>query len=728
MALPTIPYEDVAALPLPGMSFPVRISFSPDGKYITFLDSPEGSLVRRLYAFDPQTGQRHLLLTAPGEGATEENLSLEEKLRRERQRQHDLGVTTYAWSPRGGNLLLPLPDGLYIWYGVQGEQPRKLMSTERGPVLDPRFSPDGEWVAFVQNSELWVIAAGGGVAVQLTRGAAERGCTNGLAEYIAQEEMGRGQGYWWSPDSSQLAFEEVDENHIPIYRIFHQGKEKLGEEAQEDHRYPFAGQANARVRMGVVDRQGGSPIWMDLGPETDIYLARVHWLPDGRLLVEVENREQTRLDLLTLDPRTGQSQVLFSETSDVWINLNDLFWAIKRGDYGGHFLWGSERSGFQHLYLYDSQGQLVRQLTSGDWMVDSLAGVDTTAGLVYFTGTRETPLEKHLYAVPLAGGEVRRITKEAGMHTVVLDKDCRHFIDTHDCLDQPPRVTLRSLQDDKELAVIHEPGDSRISRLGLRPPELVTLHNRDNDLLYGAIYRPPMETYGSGPYPTIVSVYGGPHVQMVANTWRMSVAMRAQALARQGFLVFVLDNRGSARRGLAFEGAVKHRLGKVEVQDQVDGVRWLVQMGLADADRVGIYGWSYGGYMAAMCLCRSSRTFKAAVAGAPVTHWDGYDTHYTERYMGTPQTNPEGYRDSAVMQHICGMAGRLMLVHGLIDENVHFRHTARMINALIEARKTYHLLLFPDERHSPRKQTDRVFMEEQIRDFLVREVMGSSPG
>jgi dipeptidyl-peptidase-4 len=271
------------------------------------------------------------------------------------------------------------------------------------------------------------------------------------------------------------------------------------------------------------------------------------------------------------------------------------------------------------------------------------------------------------------------------------------------------------------LHTIFDQDDPRVEGLDLQPPALVSLQNRAGITLHGAVYRPPAR-FGEGPYPTIVSVYGGPHVQFVADSWVLTVDLRAQYLSRLGFLVFKLDNRGSARRGLEFEAAIQHDLGHLEVEDQVDGVNWLVDQGLADPDRVGIYGWSYGGYMAAMCLARAPGTFRVAVAGAPVSHMDGYDTHYTERYMGTPQTNAVGYETSSVMHHVSNIAGKLMLVHGLIDENVHFRHTARLINALITARKPYELLLFPDERHSPRKLEDRVYMEERIRDFFVEHL------
>jgi dipeptidyl-peptidase-4 len=292
-------------------------------------------------------------------------------------------------------------------------------------------------------------------------------------------------------------------------------------------------------------------------------------------------------------------------------------------------------------------------------------------------------------------------------------------------LDTAQTVTLRRLADGELLQTVYNRPAPRLTDLGLQPPELVNLTSRDGAELHGAIYRPPAH-FGPGPYPTIVAVYGGPHVQTVSRSWAMTVNMRAQYLRRRGFLVWALDNRGSARRGLAFEAALKGRMGSVEVDDQVDGVQWLVGQGLADPARVGIYGWSYGGYMAALCLLKAPETFRVAVAGAPVTSWDGYDTHYTERYMGTPGENPQGYAQSSALAHAASLRGRLLLVHGLIDENVHFRHTARLINALTAARKPYDLLLFPDERHMPRRLADRIFMEERITEYFAQYLQPTS--
>jgi dipeptidyl-peptidase-4 len=715
MSRSSFPIEEVARYPAPGNVAPGDFAFSPDDSILTYLYSPEHVSSRQLFALDLKTGERQSFLAFSKE-TTEENVSLAEALRRERQRQLATGVTQYEWSPKADRVLVPFPDGLYVQDGLQAPL-RKILDTADQPALDPRFSPDGQWVAYVQDVELFIIPSGGGEPRQLTSGARGTGKTNGLAEYVAQEEMDRHHGYWWSQDNRWLAFEEVDETHIPVYRILHQGKDIVGEDAQEDHRYPFAGQPNARVRLGVVSVDGGEPRWLNLGEFE--YLARVHWMASGHLAVQLLDRDQTHLNIVCFDVQTGAPRVLLTEESDIWINLHDMFFSlpIRNTEYPDGFIWAAERSGYQHLYLYDCDGNLVRQLTEGNWVVEDIAGVDVRRGVVYFMGRRDSVLESHLYAVSFEGGEPRRITREAGMHHVVLDHAFEYFVDLHDSLQQPPRATLRRLSNGSKVRDLYINDDPRLQEFKLRPPEVISFQNRDGVTLHGALYRPP--TRSRKPLPAIIYVYGGPHAQLVTQSWSLTAFMQAQFFRSLGFVVFVLDNRGSAKRGLAFEGAIKHDLGNLEVQDQVDGVRWLVDQAIADPDRIGVTGGSYGGYMAAMCLCRAPEVFKAALAVSPVTHWDGYDTCYTERYMGTPENNPDGYKVSSVMYHVKNMRGELMLSHGLIDENVHFRHTARLIKALIQERKLYSLLLFPDERHSPRRLEDRVFMQEGFCDFFL---------
>lgn len=711
---------DVARRPLPGTVVPTSIQFSPDGSTLTFLVAEPGSLEQRLVAVDVATGER-IVVPTPGAGVDEADLSIEERLRRERARELAVGITRHQWAGRADTILVPLADGLWVLDGVGGsdtvgaDTARLVVPADASPLLDARLSSDGRRLGFVRDDEVHVTDVATGETVAITAGAAGTGRTNGLAEYIAQEEMGRPYGFWFSPDAEQVAFCEVDETHIPVYRIVHQGSDDVGQGAQEDHRYPFAGADNARVRVGVVPADGSGatdPVWLDLGCTgigDDRYVARVDWSSTGDVVVQVEDRSQTRLDVIAFDPTTGAGRLLLRETSDVWINLHDDLRFLA----DGRFLWSSERSGFRHLELRDADGTLVRELTGGDHVVTRLVAADEEHA--WYTSTEASPLERHLNRIRLDGtGAPERLTVEPGVHSSVVHPTSGAWVDSASSPTHPPVVTLHRPGGDD--LVLHDAShDPAIADLGLVPPTELVVAADDGTELHAALYVPD----GDGPHPLVVYVYGGPHAQLVTRSWGMTVSLRAQYLRQEGFLVAVVDNRGSTDRGLAFEAHLKHRMGTVEVDDQVALVRALVDDGLADADRVGVYGWSYGGYLSAMCLARRPDVFRAACAGAPVTNWDGYDTHYTERYMGTPAGNPDGYRDGSVMAHVEGLRDRrLLLVHGLIDENVHFRHTARLLDTMIEAGIDHELFLFPSERHVPRREVDRAFMEDRLVAFF----------
>ena len=705
-----ITVQDVVRMPRPGMSVPIGLAFTPDGSRVTYLDSADDSDVRQLYAWDPQTNERGLLLEAPGGGVREGELSLEEQLRRERARERGQGITRYSWSKRGDQLLLPIAGTVWVQDGLDGEARQVVEGVQR-----PTLSPDGTTLAWVDDGRIWLSDTTEVQPRRLTALEPPEGATHGLAEFVAQEEMSRRAGFWWSPQGQSIAFAEVDESHIPIWRIPHEGK---GTPMWEDHRYPFAGEDNARVRLAVTALDTDAPVWLDLTADGAVdphYIARVTWASEDRLLVQVTDRAQQRLDLLVVDPKTGTSRILLTETSDIWINLHSDLRVLKSRP--GELLWASERTGFKHLYRIAEDGRATA-LTEGEWMVDRVVTVDQEAEAVYFMGTRDGATQAHLYRVSLDGGEVRRVTEGDGHHQVIIDRKHTRFLDVHHALDRPPTVGLHDLQTGERIAVMHKPDDPRLDQLPLPPPELRTVTTRDGAVLDAALYRPDTP----GPWPLLVHVYGGPHATLVQNSWGLTVDMRDQWLRAHGFAILKVDNRGAAKRGLRFEGAIRHNMGDLEVRDQADAVQQLVDEGLVDANRVGIFGWSYGGYMSAMSLARAPETFHVAVAGAPVTHWDGYDTHYTERYMGTPQSNPEGYEVSSVMAHVDGIRGDLMLVHGMIDENVHFRHTARLLNALIAADKDAELLAFPNERHVPRGEHDRIYMERRVRDFLVRHL------
>ncbi len=731
--VPPFPIEATAAFPAPGMTLPGSLSFSADDIHLTYLLGAPANPWQRLCEMETDAGTTRLLLDPGEDGIREDALSLAQTLRRQRERSRATGIVSYACVNHSRRLLIPLRNGLYALDGLDGPEPVMRCVVEGGDIETPALSPNGDAVAFVRDGEVCVAplttpqqtkpspsSATNAVEPkprQITHGARTAGVTHGLAEYVAQEELGRREGLWWSPDGQWIAFEEVDERPISHLVIPHLGLQAPEPQAREEHHYPFAGAANARVRLGVVAAQGGEPIWMDLDFGEEVYLARVFWRRDGALGAIVVNRPQRTLWLVRFDRSTGQRTTVLTEESDLWLHVPPRGLIELES---GEFVWASERTGFRHLYVYAPSGELLRELTAGEWVVDDLLAVDLAGQMVYFTSAREDPREKHLYAVPLMGGDIRRITTEPGMHDVVIDHGFRRFVDTWSAIDQPPTVTLRALADGAPLHQIPTPQDGRIEEYKLTPPELITLRNRANDLLYGAIYRPDPSRYGPGPYPTIVSVYGGPHAQEITNSWgRMTANLTLQYLRGLGYLIFALDNRGSARRGMRFESALARRFGQVEVEDQVDGVRWLVDQGWCDPQRVGVTGWSYGGYMSLMCLAQAPDIFRVAVAGAPVTDYAGYDTAYTERYLETPETNGEGYRATSVFTYAEAIRGKLLLIHGMLDENVHFRHSARLLETLIHANTPVDTIFFPEERHMLRFAPNRLYMNERLVSYFL---------
>ncbi len=709
---------DVARYPRPGMDAPSGVEFTPDSRKVAYLWSADGSLAQELWTYDLDSKTRQQVTELASSTTSQAGqFSLDEELRRERSRQRKSGVTSYQFAQAAEGtpptLLIPFDGRLYLAHGEESLTP--LPGSEGA--IDARLSPNGSHVAFVRSGELEVITTDGTGQPRVLTSGAVNGVTNGVAEYIAQEEMGRSAGYWWSPDGARLAFVCADSRHIPLYPIVHQGTEHV---TVEEHRYPFAGARNTTVRLGIiaVDGHPEDVIWTDLGADEDIYLARVAWRPDGVLTALIQSRDQRTQQLVAFDTQSGAATTLIEEQGHPWLNLHDDLHFLRSGT----FLWSSERTGFRHLSLHDRTGLEIRALTEGSWMVTGQVTVDEERRLVYFQGTCDGPLERHLYVVSLDGGPVRRLTREPGWHDVVISPDYRSFVDTWHSPEQPPRLTLCSLTDGEAQGLLFEYEGITPAALGLCIPEITSFHTHDGVLLYAAIYASEQTRTGGQPRPLVVSVYGGPHAQSVTSTWSLTVDLRAQYLAQLGFVVLKVDNRGSAHRGLAFEAAIAGSLGQIEVNDQLEGVRFLAERSYVDRERVGIYGWSYGGYMVCRALQQAPEVFKAGIAGAPVTFWEGYDTHYTERYMGLPATNEAAYQTSSVLPFAKNLTGKLLLVHGLVDENVHARHTMRLVEALATAAQDYELLLFPEARHMPRNPADLAYLERHLVEFLRRHL------
>ena len=702
---PQLTLAQVASYPRPGMAGPAAIGFTPDSGALTWLWSASGGLVRSLWQVELGSDERRVLVgpdEAPGE------LSREDELRRERTRTRELGVTSYSWARDADPSVLLVPGpGLRV---IVGDGEAQELAGSEGAV-EPTLSPDGARISFARDGDLYVLERESGALIRLTE-EAEDGLTFGQADYIAQEEFGQMRGHWWSRDSRRIALTRVDARGVSEYPIVHQGRDQP---EVERHRYPFAGAANAEVWLGVVDADGGAIQWLEL-PDEDGYLVRVAWWPqpdraEGCLVAQWLNREQDRLRLFAWNA-DGARETLIDERQQPWINVGDE----ARGLEDGTFLWADESTGWRHLSLRDADGSLIRQLTGGEWLVSDVIGVDEERRLVYFSATRGSALQRRIWRVSLEGGEPEALTEAGGVQGGALSRDGAWLATMGSSLERAPWIAVQATDGDSEPRILFEQPEISPDALGLQPPQLRTFRAADGTDLYGALYRPPGD--GDGPPPLLVAVYGGPHAQTVLDAWALTVDLRAQYLAQQGYLVLKLDNRGMAGRGLEFEAQLHKRMGTIEVDDQAAAVEQLAAGGEADAARVGVYGWSYGGYMTVMSMLRRPELFRVGVAGAPVSDWDGYDTGYTERYMATPQTNAEGYREASLLTHAERLAGKLLLVHGGIDENVHFRHTARLITALTGAGRDYDLLLFPQERHMPRDAAGLEYQERKLVEYF----------
>ncbi|GMH84248.1 hypothetical protein TrST_g694 [Triparma strigata] len=756
---------DVASSPAPLLALPSHFTFH--SHRLSFL-TPTTGTGKALASMNLDGKTPPTILFGKGE-MEEGNLSKEEKLRRERMRQHSTGVTTFqllhsppSSSPRprpnSPTYLLPTPTGLSTFTPQTSTTSSPLTPIYTGTPVDVQSS--SSLIFFSQDSDVHVLPPSSSSPLQssqLTFHPPSQTC--GSADFLSQEEMDQYRGYWPLPTS--LIYLLVDDTLVPEFTIMHSGKvQPTGEGNEEKHNYPFAGERNPSVKLMIMKLEPQAPLSQRVKnfnnslqllpptPECSEYICRVHTF-QNYVFCQWQNRSQTQLTLVCYDTTSSSPtspKTVLVESTSTWINLNHAFRIISpKTSPLITFLFASERSGYNHLYLYNYSPQTnlpatcANQITSGPWIVDCVNGYCPKSQTVFYSCNSVSAVEKRLCCSKVTGGESVVVTKEKGVHNITMSHDCKYFVDVYSSRDVKPLVRLvKIVVGDYIMAVgegeggcevvrvFHGEEERRVeSKVGTenfehmcRPPSLDSFLNRSNIRLYYSLYLPDPEKHGSPPYPLVVACYGGPHVQRVKEEWSQNVDMRAQSLRSHGVAVVKCDNRGSSRRGVLFEGAIKHDMGNLEVLDQVDCVRHLVNSKVADGNRVGIYGWSYGGYMAAMCLARAPETFHVAVSGAPVTSWDGYDTHYTERYMGTPGSNPKGYFDSSVLSHCDKIVGKLMLVHGLIDENVHFRHTARLINALIKHRKRYDLLLFPDERHSPRSITDRIYMEERIADYF----------
>ncbi|GLH11264.1 AGAP003138-PA-like protein [Gryllus bimaculatus] len=810
---------------------PSAVSFRilSDGRTrIYFLSTPANGWETTLLYADVTNSDHHSsghrLTWQPVLEANFQNLSSmsrfsrEEQLLWERKRLATWGITSYELHHASGKLVFPACSSLFqcLDSGFTNGPlfPSELRTNSCGAKLNPQVcfsNPD--LIAYICNSDIWVSHTFTGSTVRLTyahkggRSLADDPLSAGIPSYVMQEEFNRYQGYWWQPKCSdgiyRIVYEEVDESEVKIF-CFPSSNSNFGE--IEEFRFPRAGTPNAKSNLKIVQFRLNEALqivdvetlelqyplsvmfpWME-------YVVRVGWTPSSEhIWVQLLDRRQQRLELVllsldnftepppnvynvenNLNPPTPAVQVLYTQHSDIWINVNDLLYFFPSGNEPGEvrFIWASEETGFRHLYLItahvsgmsngieeslermeseqpystllSSTLHLVRSvflqprlgqkiaLTSGEWEVlGRNLWVDSERQLVYFLGLRETPLEKHLYVVSLRRpGEVRLLTRPGYSYNVDFNKECTMFVAVYSNIQKLPACQV--------FRISH--ADWTVEGVTLTPvgylfeapvlsvlegqfycPELYTHQISSGDLLYAMVFKPHCFQSGKK-YPTVLNIYGGPEVQLVSNTFKGMRQLRMHMLAAQGYCVVAIDSRGSQHRGLHFESHLRGRMGRVELADQVEVLTWLAEsLGFIDMNRIAIHGWSYGGYLSLMALARYPEVFKVAIAGAPVTSWTLYDTGYTERYMDLPENNEQGYQNGSILTYVNQFPddeNRLLIIHGLIDENVHFFHTSQLISALVNAGKPYQLQVYPNERHSLRRLDASKHYETTLLSFL----------
>jgi len=681
------------------------VTWLPDGSGYVFVD--KGSIAR----IDAATGERSTWVAADDYAKAFANATNGEK--RPSGRPGFGGLTML---PDGKSLLVRNAEGFWI-YDVAAATLQRVGRTAMR-ARDDALSPDGARIAHVRGYDLWSIAIATGVATPLTTGGTADH-THGLSDWVYDEELDVHGGIWWSPDSRRIAFLDIDEAPTPTVPIVDFLPTHPTIEWQK---YPKAGDPNPIVRVGVVAATGGPTTWLDLPGAKDGYVARVQWTPDGEsLLVQVLNRRQDKLSLLRCTASDGASRTLFEETSSAWVDVNNDLRVLR----DGRLLWKSARTGFEHLYVYGADGASCVPLTSGAWNVDAVVGLDEDAGLVYFAGGAAGPRETNLYRVRFDGSAMERLTPDVGVHSISIAPGAKTFLDTWSDASRPPRRDLRRA-DGSLVAHVEANVCADLATYRRATSEFVEIPTDDGVVLQGEWIR-PADFDPAKRYPVLISVYGGPLSRHVSESWDGRTRLWHEMLADRGILVLCMDNRAASPHGIGVAGTIYGRLGEVELADEVQTVNWLRTQPFVAPDRIGIWGWSYGGYMAAYSILNAPDAFRAAVAVAPVTDWRDYDTIYTERYMGQPKENVEGYKKSAPTSAAKNLAGELLLVHGTSDDNVHVQNTMQLVDALERAGKSFRLIAYPGKRHGIGGVESRRHLFGEITEFLERSLLVPPP-
>lgn len=607
--------------------------------------------------------------------------------------------------------------GVYHVLDLASGKVQELMAGEK--ISYATLSPDNTKVAFVKDNNLYYVELEANKVHQVTHDGKWNHIINGSADWVYEEEFSMAQAFHWSADGKKLAFLRFDETEVPEFNM-----QIWGPLYPEDYKfkYPKAGEKNAIVSIHIHDLEADNTLTVDTGAEEDIYLPRIYWAGNSETLAFIRlNRLQNQMDLFHANAATGKSTLIVQESSDTYVDLNynDNLQYLKEGK---GFIRTSEQDGFKHIYHHDMDGKLIRQITAGDWEVTDLIGVDESTNTLYYLSTEISPLEKNLYSIRLNGKRKELLTPAKGSHSINMSGDFKYFIDYYSTANSPLVVSLNS-SSGKEIKVLedNEALRERMTSFAIAPKEFFQFETVDGTTLNGYLLK-PADFDPNKQYPVLMYVYGGPGSQTVLNAWGGTRDFWHHHLAAEGYIVASVDNRGTGARGKAFKDLTYANLGKLETEDQIAGAKYLGSLPFVDPERIGIWGWSYGGYMSSLGLMIGNDVFKAAIAVAPVTTWRYYDTIYTERYLQTPQLNAAGYDNNSPITHVNKLKGSFLLIHGTGDDNVHYQNAVDLVDALIAADKQFETFYYPNRNHGIYGGNTTWHLYTMMTDFIKRKL------
>ncbi|HLT05961.1 MAG TPA: S9 family peptidase [Cyclobacteriaceae bacterium] len=607
--------------------------------------------------------------------------------------------------------------GIYHVLDLKSGNVQQLLNGEK--ISYATLSPDNTKVAFVKDNNLYFVELSSNKVHQVTHDGKWNHIINGAADWVYEEEFSMAQAFEWSPDGKKIAFLRFDETEVREFNM-----QLWGDLYPKDYKfkYPKAGEKNAVVSIHIHDLEGDKTLQIDAGTEKDIYLPRIYWAGNSEVLAFIRlNRLQNKMDLLHADAVTGHSRLVVEESASTYVDLNynDNLQYLKDGK---GFIRTSEQDGYKHIYHHDMEGKLIRQITAGNWEVTDLIGLDENSNTLYYLSTEMSPLERNLYAIKLNGKKKELLTPAKGTHSINMSKDFKYYIDYYSTANTPLVVSLNT-STGKQIKVLEDNQGlkERMAEFAMTTKEFFQFDTVDGTLLYGYMIK-PADFDESKQYPVLMYVYGGPGSQTVTNAWGGSRDFWHHHLAAEGYIVASIDNRGTGARGKAFKHLTYANLGKIETEDQIAGAKYLGALPYVDRTRIGIWGWSYGGYMSSLSLMVGNDVFKTAIAVAPVTTWRYYDTIYTERYLQTPQLNAAGYDDNSPITHVNKLKGNFLLVHGTGDDNVHYQNAVDLVNALISADKQFETFYYPNRNHGIYGGNTTWHLYSLMTDFIKRKL------